>query len=163
MIEWKTLFDQLYEIDSNNLKEKQIKGKQIKEKQIKDNKLDNYYEVTYDNIDELKLGSHIKYLNKGRIFNGGFLLKVTYDDDIDEIILLVKSNIVWNLKLSKYQVYAKDLTDFKSASYDDNIFRQIRNEFKEDIELRKSQLLYEQDQIITEIKNNKKKYKINFV
>ena len=162
MIEWKTLFDQLYEIDSKNNKKKD-KDKDKDKKSKNENSLDNYYEITYDNIDELKLGSHIKYINKGRIYNGGFLLRITYDDDIDEIILLVKSNIIWNLKFSKYQVYAKDVSEFNKSTYDNGIFRQIRNEFKEDIELRKNQLLNEQNQIITEIKNNKKKYKIDFV
>ncbi len=155
MIEWESLFNKLKDIDNVEQKPKKIK---------KDSNMDNYYEITYDNINDLQLGTHIKYLNNGKICNGGFLLKITYDDDIDEIILLVKSNIVWNLRLSKYHVYAKDIEDFnKSTQYNTNIFKKIRDEFHDDIELRKKQLIEEQNKKIYDIRNNKKNYKIQFL
>lgn len=68
----------------------------------------NYKKIL--NINELKLGMHIKYIKDDKIYNGGFLVKIENNNNPHLIYLILKTNIIWKLKFLKYEILAKDLS-----------------------------------------------------
>lgn len=109
-----------------------------------------YILITRDNIDELKVGSYIKYMKDDKMVSGGFLLKVLEPTKIVYTELLLKSNIIWKLRFIKYKIYMKN----KKINV-------IFNEYKDEILNRKKELDEEINSKLQTINLNKNKYKIN--
>lgn len=131
--------------------------------------LDGYIEITRNNLEDLEIGMHIKYIKKelnldtgeslDRIYNGGFLLEIKKGEKVFEMILVVKSNIVWNLRYIKYKIFGKKKENFTRKT--DIIKDDLREMFGDLISKRKKELEEEQEEKIKEIVLNKNKYKIN--
>jgi hypothetical protein len=75
------------------------------------NELINYSVITPNNLKDVKLGDHIKYMTyTGQLKNGGFILKIENDDYFSKLVFIVKSNIVYRLH------YTKNFYLFKSKN-----------------------------------------------
>ncbi len=132
--------------------------------------LDGYIELGRNNLDNLEIGMHIKYIKKEfnletgetseRVYNGGFLLDIKKGDKVFEMILVVKTNIIWNLRFIKYKIFGKKMKNF--ANKNDKIKDDFREMFGDLIAERKKELEQEQNEKIREIKSKKNKYKIAF-
>lgn len=119
---------------------------------------DNNYEyISRYDIDKLKLGMHIKYIKNNKLYNGGFLIDIINSDNIVNMILILKSNIIWKLRFIKYKVYAKPIDKFNRASNIQNIFK---SEYKDIIDKRTKEIESELNKKLENIK--KKNYKIEF-
>jgi len=132
--------------------------------------LDGYIEINRNNLEDLEIGMHIKYIKKelnletgeetDRIYNGGFLLDIKKGDKIFEMVLVVKSNIIWNLRYIKYKIFGKKSENFvKKTEIIKDDFREM---FGDLISERRKELENEQNQKIKEIISKKDKYKIIF-
>lgn len=91
----------------------------------------NYEYISRYDIDKLKLGMHIKYIKNNKLYNGGFLIDIINSDNIINMILILKSNIIWKLRFIKYKVYAKPIDKFNRASNIQDIFK---SEYKDIID-----------------------------
>lgn len=127
------------------------------------NGIENYLLIDRNNIDELELGMHIKYIKYGndKIYNGGFLKKII---DLDKnklvnTILILKSNIIWKMRFLKYTIYAKKIKSFNRKN---NIINQIKENNKEIINKKNNDLINYIDNKLLEIKSNKNNYKLQF-
>jgi hypothetical protein len=66
------------------------------------NELINYSIISPDNLKDVKLGDHIKYMTyDGKLKNGGFILKIENIDYFSKLVFVVKSNIVYRLHFTK--------------------------------------------------------------
>ena len=139
------------------------------------NDLNNYILITRDNIDDLEIGSHIKYVknvfdlrtNKTyeKIYNGGFLLEIIDSDKMYTLTLVLKSNIIWKMRFIKYKVYLKSKNNFiynKSHLPNNKIEDYFRNENIIEINKRKSEIDKIVQEKINKVKNNKNKHYILF-
>jgi hypothetical protein len=153
-------------------------------KSIGINDLTNYKFITRNNIDEIEIGSHIKYIknvydtNKNKfyekIYNGGFLLEIINSDKIYNLTLVLKSNIIWKMKFIKYKVYSKSKTNFvynkhkknqiqeQEQEQNQNIEKYFRNKNKQEIDKRKQEIDKYVQEKINLVKNNKNKHFILF-
>jgi len=161
-LDWRILHNKVDEIISDT--------KIIKTKKENIDPLENYIEITRNNLDDLEIGMHIKYIKKElnletgksteRVYNGGFLLEIKKGEKIYEMILVVKTNIIWNLRFIKYKIFGKKQENFVKKT------DQIKDDFKELfgdlITERKKELEEEQNDKIREIMSKKNKYKIVF-
>jgi len=117
---------------------------------------DNYILITRANINDLVVGSHIKYIKDNKILNGGFLLKLINNDQPVNLILLLKTNIIWKLRFIKYDIYMK-----KPITKINIIKNTLYNEYMNEIEQRKKEL---DEEITSKINNiDKNNYKINII
>ena len=134
------------------------------------NKLNNYELISRNNLENLSLGMHIKYSKSeydsekniiiDKIYNGGFLINILNTNKIVNLILVLKSNIIWKLRFIKFKIYAKKIENFTKPKI--NIIKDdMRNRFKNEIEIRKKKLIDEQDEKIAIILLKKNKYNIN--
>ena len=126
-------------------------------------KLTNYILIDKNNIEELEIGMHIKYKkeNDNKIYNGGFLIKIIdlNKDKLVYTILILKSNIVWNMRFIKYKIYGKKICLFNHKK---NIIQDIKIEFINDINKSKKIINDNLNYKLLLINNNKNKYKIIF-
>ena len=132
--------------------------------------LDDYIEISRNNLEDLEIGMHIKYIKKelnletgeetDKVYNGGFLLDIKKGDKIFEMVLVVKSNIIWNLRYIRYKIFGKKSENFTKKT--DKIKDDFREMFGDLISERKKELQEEQNQKIKEIISKKDKYKITF-
>jgi hypothetical protein len=164
-LDWKVLHNKVDEIISDVDFTK-------KSKNINDNSdpLDGYIEIGRNNLEELEIGMHIKYIKKElnletgemseRVYNGGFLLDIKKGDKVYNMVLVVKTNIIWNLRFIKYKIFGKKKEDFSNNT--SKIKDDFREMFGDLITERKKELEEEQNQKIKEIVSNKNKYKIIF-
>ena len=160
--DWKILHDKVDEIISDNENKNTIKKK-------KKDPLDGYIEITRNNLEDLEIGMHIKYIKKvydldkdiyyESVYNGGFLVDIKKEEKVYEMVLVVKSNIIWNLRFIKYKIYGKPIKNFNRSNLVKNSFRDI---FEDEITKRKKELEEEQNKKINEIISKKDKYKIIF-
>jgi hypothetical protein len=84
-----------------------------------ENQNNDYILITRDNVNILKPGMHIKYIKKyydegtkrvkEKMCNGGFLINIINSDKIVNMILVLKTNIYWNMRFLKYTIYAKKI------------------------------------------------------
>ena len=127
------------------------------------NSLNEYIYINKDNLDILKLGMHIKYTKEdnGKIYNGGFLIKII---DLDQtklvnLILILKSNIIWNMRFIKYKIYGKLIHNFNRNN---NLLQlnKLRVEYEEEINKSKEIINNKINYKLLLIKNNKHKYDI---
>jgi len=109
-------------------------------------------EITRNNINDLVLGSYIKYIKDDKLVGGGFLIKINNIDKIVYTELILKSNIIWKLKFLKYKIFMKKSTIIKNTLYD---------QYADEIETRKKELDKEITDKINIINSNKNKYKIH--
>jgi hypothetical protein len=109
-------------------------------------------EITRDNINDLVIGSYIKYIKDDKLIGGGFLIKVNNPSKIVYTELILKSNIIWKLRFIKYKVYMKKINQIKDTLY---------NQYSVEIEHRKKELDEEINSKIKLINLNKNKYKIH--
>ena len=132
-------------------------------KDTKDNKddLEDYILLSRDNLDNLELGMHIKYIKSeydekkqkyiDRIVSGGFLVKVLNGDKIVNMELLLKmgSSLI-KLRYIKYKIYGKKVVKNKSHLLD---------EFNNDIEFiqKKEEVINKYRQKLTNNKNKNSK------
>lgn len=125
------------------------------------NKLNKYILIDKNNIHILKLGMHIKYMknNDDKIYNGGFLINIIDKDKLFDTILILKSNIIWNLKFIKYKIYAKCLNDFNRKK---KIIEDIKIEYSDEINKSKENINQKLFYKLLLIKNKKDNYKIQF-
>lgn len=131
------------------------------QKRITDDIDDNYTLITRDNLSDLKLGVHIKYIKnvfnpktneiEEKIYNGGFLINILNKDKPYETILVLKSNIIWKLRFIKYKVYKLNAIKNELRKQFDNIL---------DEKMVKFQKTYDNE--INEIIKNKNKHKVIF-
>ena len=138
----------------------------LNSEEINNDELNNYELITRNDLDKLKIGMHIKYIKKmynletdkieNKIYNGGFLINILNIDNPINLILIVKSNIIWKLHFIKYKIYGKQI----------NKFNNIQNNFKE---LYKNEILeknkkdyLEVQKLMDEINKKKNNYKIIF-
>lgn len=101
-------------------------------KDTKENKddLEDYILLSRDNLDNLELGMHIKYIKSeydekkqkyiDKIVSGGFLVKVLNGDKIVnmELLLKVGSSLI-KLRYIKYKIYGKKIVKNKSNLIDE--------------------------------------------
>jgi len=147
----------------------------ILEKKVNDITKDDENDPLYDyeyidryNLDKLQIGMHIKYIKKtldletGKehqvVYNGGFLVNILNGDKIVNMVLILKSNIIWKLRFIKYQVYGKPINKLKKTKIKDD-FREI---YKDEINLRKKELNDKLNSELDIVNNKKDKYKIIF-
>lgn len=109
-------------------------------------------EITRENINDLIIGSYIKYIKDDKLIGGGFLIKVNNPSKIVYTELILKSNIIWKLRFIKYKVYMKKINIIKNTLYD---------QYFTEIEIRKAELDKEIEDKIKIINLNKNKYKIH--
>jgi hypothetical protein len=109
-------------------------------------------EITRDNINDLILGSYIKYIKDNKLIGGGFLIKINNIDKIVYTELILKSNIIWKLRFLKYKIFMKKPNIVKNILYD---------QYADEIETRKAELDKEITDKINIINLNKNKYKIH--
>ena len=141
----------------------------ILEKKVNDITNEDKYDPLYDyeyidryNLDKLQIGMHIKYIKKtsdqntGVVYNGGFLVNILNGDKVVNMVLILKSNIIWKLRFIKYQVYGKPINKLKKTRIKDD-FREI---YKDEINLRKKELNDKLNNELNNINKNKDKYKI---
>lgn len=132
--------------------------------------LTNYILITRDNIDNLEIGCHIKYIknvfdiNTNKIYektyNGGFLVEIIDGDKIHTLTLILKSNIIWKMKFIKYKIYGKLKKDFH---YNNNLFENhFRNENEDEINNRKKEIDKKVQEKLKNIQNKKNKHYILF-
>lgn len=139
----------------------------VKSKGIDD--LTNYVLITRHNVNDLKLGMHIKYVKnvfdintnetKEKIYNGGFLVQILNGLKIFDLTLVLKSNITWKMKFIKYKIYGRSCDNF-APQLSKNMFI---DEFQEEIDLKRQAIEQRFRPDLEKISRNKKKYKINFV
>ena len=99
-------------MNNNNLKDiyKNIKPK------LDNDKLYNYRLLEFNELKEFKKGSHIKYIDDNNIIhNGGFIIDIKNSNSNILAMLILKSNIIWKLRFSKYKVYIKDITIYNNS------------------------------------------------
>jgi hypothetical protein len=161
-MDWKKYYDEFADITKND--------KIVKSKGIDD--LTNYKEIGRYNLSNLKIGMHIKYVKNvydmrtdktyEKIYNGGFLLNIINPDKVVEMVLVLKSNIIWKMRFIRYKIYGKDPELFVKPQSEISIINKIAKEFKDDIEKKKEELRnrYAVDPNI--IAEKKKKYNIIF-
>jgi hypothetical protein len=66
------------------------------------NELIDYKIISPNNIGDVKLGDHIKYITyDGELKNGGFILKIENIEYFSKLVFIVKSNIVYRLHYTK--------------------------------------------------------------
>jgi hypothetical protein len=133
--------------------------------------LDGYVEITRNKLEDLEIGMHIKYIKKelnletgeeiDRVYNGGFLLDIKKGDKVFDMVFVLKSNIIWNLRYIRYKIFGKKSENF--AKKTDKIKDDFREMFGDLISERKKELQDEQNQKIKEIISKKDKYKITFL
>jgi hypothetical protein len=92
--------------------------------------LEDYILLSRDNLDNLELGMHIKYIKSeydekkrkyiDRLASGGFLVKVLNGDKIVNMVLLLKvgSSLI-KLRYIKYKIYGRKIVKNKSNLIDD--------------------------------------------
>jgi len=146
--------------------EKLVIDKIVKSKGIND--LTNYKIITRDNIDDLKIGCHIKYIKNifdintdkiyEKIYNGGFLVEIIDGNIMHNLTLVLKSNITWKMKFIKYKVYAKFKNNFHYENKDKQFQDNFRNENINEINNRKKEI----DKMV-QSKLNKLKYNKHYV
>ncbi len=115
----------------------------------------NLVQITRDNLNDIKLGTYIKYIKDGKLIGGGFLIKIINPEKIVYTELLLKSNIIWKLRFIKYnKIYYTNnkITVIKNSLYD---------EYHTEIAERKKELDKEINHKIQNININKNKYKIS--
>lgn len=115
----------------------------------------NYNYISRYDIDKLKLGMHIKYIKNDKLYNGGFLVDILNNDNIVNMVLILKSNIIWKLRFIKYKVYGKQINNFNKSSNIQNLFK---IEYKNIIDKRTKEIEDEINKKLENIKN--KKYNI---
>ena len=147
----------------------------ILEKKVNDITKEDENDPLYDyeyidryNLDKLQIGMHIKYIKKtldletGKVhqvvYNGGFLVNILNGDKIVNMVLILKSNIIWKLRFIKYQVYGKPINKLKKTRIKDD-FREI---YKDEINLRKKELNDKLNNELDIINKSKDKYKVIF-
>jgi hypothetical protein len=94
------------------------------------------------------------------VYNGGFLMDIKKGSKVYEMVLVVKSNIIWNLRFIKYKIYGKPKKNFVRKS--EKIKDDFKDLFADLITERKKELEEEQNKKIKEIISKKDKYKIIF-
>ena len=109
-------------------------------------------EITRENINDLIIGSYIKYIKDDKLVGGGFLIKINNPTKIVYTELILKSNIIWRLRFIKYKIYMKKPHLIKNTLYD---------QYSVEIEARKKELDKEIINKIELINLNKNKYKIH--
>ena len=139
-MDWKKYYDNFLEITNDDRK---VKSKGI-------NDLTNYKMIGRYNLSDLKIGMHIKYVKNvfdirtnqtyEKIYNGGFLLNVLNGDKVVDMVLVLKSNIIWKMRFIKYKIYGKDPELFVKSETNNSILNKIADEFKDDIERKKEEL-----------------------
>ena len=166
-------------MDWNNYKKsyEDITGEVVEIKRNKSNginDLTNYKLITRENIDDLEIGCHIKYIknvfdietNKlyEKTYNGGFLVEIVDGDKIHTLTLVLKSNITWKMKYIKYKVYAKAKKDFYKQENENKQFEDhFRNDNIEEINERKKEIDKRvQDKLKNIQKQNKKNHFVLF-
>lgn len=133
-MDWNILKNKIYEITEEN---------------------NDYDYISRYDINKLKLGMHIKYIKNDKLYNGGFLVDIINPDNIVNLILVLKTNIIWKLRFIKYKIYAKTIDKFNRSSNIQNIFKL---EYKDIIDKKTKEIELELDKKIDNIKN--KNYKI---
>lgn len=131
-------------------------------------KLQDYIKITRNNLIDLEIGMHIKYIKKeidpitkkeiDKIYSGGFLTKILNPDKIVLMELVLKSNIIWKLRFIKYDCYGKKPENFKI----NKSINKLHSAFESEINKRKEELNIQQNEKIKNIIKNKSKYIINF-
>ena len=137
----------------------------------KNDPLKNYILINRHNLNDLKIGMHIKYIKNEiktetgemieKVKNGGFLVNIKNGKKVYEMILVVKTNIIWNLKFIKYKIYGQT----QRLNLESKLIKKINlNGFKDlFIDLiteRKKELENEQNEKIKDIISKKNDYNI---
>jgi hypothetical protein len=127
-----------------------ITNQDINNKSLGIDDLTNYTEIQRDNVSNLKIGSHIKYIknisNKEnstiseKILNGGFLLEIINKDHIVNMVLVLKSNIIWKLRFIKYKIYMKEPNNFNRSKLESTLKITLQKILKDDITQKKIEL-----------------------
>jgi hypothetical protein len=74
------------------------------------NKLKNYIYTPSIDLNEIPLGSHIKFIDRNEnIKTGGFLIKYVVNDDITKCYFILKSNIIYKLYIYFYWIFYKEI------------------------------------------------------
>lgn len=72
--------------------------------------LHDYILITYDNFNDIPLGSHIKYINLNhQLKSAGFLIKKINNKKLSNKYLIIKSNIIFKLYLINNWIYYKQI------------------------------------------------------
>ena len=164
-MDWKKYYDNFLEITNGDNKVKSIKSKGIDD-------LTNYKLIGRYNLSDLKIGMHIKYVKNvfdmrtnqtyEKIFNGGFLLNVLNSDKVVDMVLVLKSNIIWKMRFIKYKIYGKDPELFAKTDTNNTIINKIADEFKDDINKKKEEIRNRYAIDTNMIAKKKKNYNIVF-
>jgi hypothetical protein len=118
------------------------------------NELNNYILITRNDINKLKIGHHIKYVNRGIVKDGGILLDVINPETPIYTELLLKSFNFWTINFLRFNIYMKtDSTENEKS---------LRELYKNEINERKKEFEKEINSKLNNINSNKNKYKIIF-
>jgi len=87
------------------------------------NELIDYTIISPNNINDVKLGDHIKYITyTGELKNGGFILKIENVEYFSKLVFIVKSNIVYRLHYTKnFYVYKSKPAKKTETDKTDNV------------------------------------------
>lgn len=106
-----------------------FKTKDTKDTKDEKSELEDYILLSRDNLDNLELGMHIKYIKSeydekkdkyiDKVVSGGFLVKVLNGDKIVNMVLLLKvGNSLIKLRYIKYKIYGKKIVRNKTNLID---------------------------------------------
>jgi len=126
--------------------------------------ISGYKLITRDNLEDLHIGMHIRYVKKiynidtGNIeektYNGGFLVNIINGSKVVDMVLILKSNIFWKLRFLKYKIYGKNKLEQNKEK------NKLYDLFKEDVDKRVKEM---KDDLYLKLNNNKKnKHKVIF-
>ena len=74
------------------------------------NDLNEYKYVPYDQIDQIPLGSHVKFIDRNEnVKSGGFLIKYSQKDDRTKTYIILKSNLMYKLYTYYYWIFYKEI------------------------------------------------------
>jgi len=162
-------------IINNNFSPAPIANVNNKKKSTGITDLTNYKLITRDNIDELEIGSHIKYIknvfdintNKiyEKIYNGGFLIDIIDGNIMHNLTLILKTNIIWKMRFINYKVYIKTKDHFNynfKENKNKNQEKKFRNMYNNEINARKEEINKSVQEKINIIKQNKNKHYVIF-
>ena len=118
------------------------------------NELKDYILITRNDIDKLKIGYHIKYINRGNIKDAGILIDVINPEKPIYTELLLKSSGLWTINFLRFDIYMKTNTTENEKS--------LREIYKNEINEKKIEYEKEINIKLNNINLNKNKYKIIF-
>lgn len=121
--------------------------------------MQDYIQITRDNIDKLKIGHHIKYKNRGVIKDAGILINILNPDNPLYTELLLKSFSYWTIPLLRFNIYMKINTIESNNEIKEKSYREL---YINEINERKQEYNKEINNQLDNINKNKNKYKIIF-